>query len=223
MENIINSFFNLEVLREIYPLLLQGLRLTLLLTVITIPVSALLGLLIAVLHTVRNRFVRVLLMLYIDVLRSVPPLVLLVFIYYGLPFLGIRLDAFTAAVLALVLNGSSFFGEIFRAGLESVHAGQDEAARSTGLTGTQAMISVIIPQGTRNVLPDLITNVLELAKQTSLASVVGLQELLRNAQIAQGLVFNPTPLIAAALIYFLILWPFVRLISRMQRQPVFVK
>lgn len=223
MENIIDSFFNLEVLLEIYPLLLQGLRLTLLLTIITIPVAALLGLLIAVLHSVPNRLVRVLLMLYIDFLRSIPPLVLLVFIYYGLPFLGIRFDAFTAAVLALVLNGSSFFGEIFRAGLESVPRGQDEAARSTGLTGTQAMIQVIIPQGTRNVLPDLITNVLELAKQTSLASVVGLQELLRNAQIAQGLVFNPTPLVAAAFIYFLILWPFVRLISRMQRQPVFVK
>lgn len=223
MENIIDSFFNLEVLLEIYPLLLQGLRLTLLLTVITIPVSALLGLLIAVLHSVPNRLVRVLLMLYIDFLRSIPPLVLLVFIYYGLPFLGIRFDAFTAAVLALVLNGSSFFGEIFRAGLESVPRGQDEAARSTGLTGSQAMIQVIIPQGTRNVLPDLITNVLELAKQTSLASVVGLQELLRNAQIAQGLVYNPTPLVAAAVIYFLILWPFVRLISRMQRQPVFVK
>lgn len=223
MENLIDSFFNLEVLLEIYPLLLQGLRVTVILTVITIPISALLGLLIAVLHALRNRLLRVLLVIYIDTLRAVPPLVLLVFIYYGLPFLGVRFDAFTAAVLALVLNGSSFFGEIFRAGLESVHQGQDEAARSTGLTGTQAMLSVIIPQGTRNVLPDLITNVLELAKQTSLASVVGLQELLRNAQIAQGLVYNPTPLVAAAVIYFLILWPFVRLISRLQRQPVFVR
>lgn len=223
MANIIDSFFNLSVLVEIYPLLLQGLRLTIILTFITIPISAALGLLIAVLQGLPNHFLRVLLVTYTDVLRAFPPLVLLVFIYYGLPFLGIRFDAFTAVVVALVLNGSSFFGEIFRAGIESVHKGQDEAARSTGLDGTQAMISVIIPQGSRNVLPDLITNVLELAKQTSLASVVGLQELLRNAQIAQGLVYNPTPLIAAALIYFLLLWPFVRLISRMQRQPVFVK
>ncbi len=223
MDNLVDSFFNIPVLVEIYPLLLQGLRLTALLTLITIPVSAVLGLLIAVLQGLPHRWLKLLLVGYIDLLRAFPPLVLLVFIYYGLPFLGIRFDAFTAVVIALVLNGSSFFGEIFRAGLESVHKGQDEAARSTGLTGSQAMISVIIPQGTRNVLPDLITNVLELAKQTSLASVVGLQELLRNAQIAQGLVYNPTPLIAAALIYFLLLWPFVRLISRMQRQPVFVK
>ncbi len=223
MGNVIDSFFNIPVLVEVYPLLLQGLKLTVLLTLVTIPVSALLGLIIAVLQGLPNRVLKLVLVTYIDVLRAVPPLVLLVFIYYGLPFLGIRFEAFTAVVIALVLNGSSFFAEIFRAGIESVQPGQDEAARSTGLTGTQAMLNVIIPQGTRNVLPDLITNVLELAKQTSLASVVGLQELLRNAQIAQGLVYNPTPLIAAALIYFVLLWPFVRLISRMQRQPVFVK
>ncbi len=223
MQNVIDSFFNLQVLTEVYPLLLKGIRLTALLTVVAIPLAAALGLLLAVLHSLPNRFLRGLLVTYIDALRAVPPLVLLVFIYFGLPFLGVRFDAFTAVVLALVLNGSSFFGEIFRAGLESVPKGQDEAARSTGLTGTQTMINVIIPQGVRNVLPDLITNVLELAKQTSLASVVGLQELLRNAQIAQGLTYNPTPLVAAALVYFLLLWPFVRLVSRLQRQPVFVK
>ena len=223
MGSVIDNFFNLEVLLEIYPLLLQGLKLTALLTLVTIPLSAVLGLLLAVLQGLPNRVLRAVLVAYTDVLRSVPPLVLLVFIYFGLPFLGIRLGAFAAVVLALTLNGSSFFGEIFRAGIESVHRGQDEAARSTGLNGSQTMIHVIIPQGVKNVLPDLITNVLELAKQTSLASVVGLQELLRNAQIAQGLVYNPTPLIAAALIYFLLLWPFVRLIARMQRQPVFVK
>lgn len=223
MENLIDSFFNIPILQEIYPLLLKGLKLTALLAAIAIPVSAVLGLLVAVFQRSPTRIVRVLLVAYVDVLRSIPPLVLLVFIYYALPFLGLRFDAFTAAVLALVLNGSAFFGEIFRAGIESVERGQNEAARSTGLSGTKAMIYVIIPQGTKNVLPDLITNVLELAKQTSLASVVGLQELLRNAQIAQGLVYNPTPLIAAALIYFLILWPFVRIISRMQREPVFVK
>lgn len=223
MENIIDSFFNWSVISEVYPLLLQGLRLTVLLTLITVPISAVLGLIIAVLQGLPSRLLRTILVFYVDGLRALPPLVLLVFIYFGLPFLGVRFDAFTATVLALVLNGSSFFGEIFRAGLESVHRGQNEAARSTGLSGTQSLISVIIPQGTRNVLPDLITNFLELAKQTSLASVVGLQELLRNAQIAQGLTYNPTPLIAAALIYFLLLWPFVRIISRMQRQPVFVK
>ena len=94
-----------------------------------------------------------------------------------------------------------------------------EAARSTGLSWYKSMIHVVVPQGTRNVLPDLISNTVELAKQTSIASVVALQELLRGAQIAQGLTYNTTPLVVAALIYFIIFWPFVRLISRLQNTP----
>ena len=82
------------------------------------------------------------------------------------------------------------------------------------------MSYVVIPQGARNVLPDLVSNTVELVKQTSIASVVALQELLRSAQIAQGLVYNPTPLVAAAAIYLLMFWPFVRIVSRLQRKSV---
>ncbi|MEX2536058.1 MAG: amino acid ABC transporter permease [Trueperaceae bacterium] len=223
MELFLDTFFNLEILREVMPLLLEGLRLTLVLTAVIIPLAALAGLLIAALQSLNNRFLNFVLVGYIDFLRSIPPLVLLIFIYNALPFLGLRLGNFEAVVLALVLNGSSFFGEIFRAGIESVPAGQREAARSSGLNAPQALIHVIIPQGARNVLPDLVTNILELTKQTSLASVVALQELLRSAQIAQGLLFNPTPLVAAALMYFILLWPLVRIISRMQREVVVIK
>lgn len=163
---------------------------------------------------------KIVLVAYTDVLRAIPPLVLLIFIFYGLPFLGLKLTGFPAAVLALTLNGSSYFGEIFRAGLESVPRGQREAARSTGLTWFQSMVYVVIPQGTRNVLPDLVSNTVELVKQTSIASVVALQELLRSAQIAQGLVYNSTPLVAAAIMYFLMFWPFVWIVSRLQRKSV---
>ena len=151
-------------------------------------------------------------------LRAIPPLVLLIFIYFGLPFLGVKLDEMSAAILALVLNGSSYFAEIFRAGLEAVGKGQREAARSTGLTHLQTMAHVVIPQGLRAMLPDIISNTVELVKQTSIASAVALQELLRSAQLAQGVVYNPTPLVAAALIYFLLFWPFVRLVSRLQHR-----
>jgi polar amino acid transport system permease protein len=157
---------------------------------------------------------------YVDTLRAIPPLVLLIFIFFGLPFLGVSLGEFSAAVLALTLNGSSYFAEIFRAGLESVPKGQREAARSTGLSWLQSITYVVAPQGTRNVLPDLVSNTVELFKQTSIASAVALQELLRSAQIAQGLLYNPTPLVAAAIVYFLMFWPFVRLVSRMQNKTV---
>ncbi|EKD98602.1 MAG: ABC polar amino acid transporter, inner membrane subunit [uncultured bacterium] len=214
---LIDAFFHVPTLIKVWPLLVKGLWLTLQLAVVIVPLSALIGLLIAVIYHQHFKWVNRFLILYVDFMRSFPPLVLLIFIYYGFPFVGIDLNEFPATVLALVLNGSSYFAEIFRAGLESVPPGQDEAARSTGLNAGQAMAYVVVPQGVRNVLPDLTSNTLEVIKQTSIASAVGLQELLRSAQIGQGLTYNQTPLIAAAIIYFLLLWPLVRVISRMQK------
>jgi polar amino acid transport system permease protein len=218
MSELVTTFFNLDVLREVSPLLIEGLWLTLALAAVAVPLSIAIGLAIAVAQDLRSTALRMVLVAYVDTLRAVPPLVLLIFIYYGMPFLGLNLGGFTAAVLALTLNGSSYFAEIFRAGIESVPKGQREAARSTGLTWLQSMAYVVVPQGTRNVLPDLVSNTVELFKQTSIASAVALQELLRSAQIAQGLLYNPTPLVAAAIVYFLMFWPFVRLVSRMQNK-----
>ena len=93
-----------------------------------------------------------------------------------------------------------------------------EAARSTGLTRLQAMRYVILPQALKNVAPDLTSNTIELIKATSIASVVALPELLRMGRVAQGLVYNATPLIAVAVIYLIMLWPMVRLLSRLERR-----
>jgi len=220
MSELVTTFFNLDILREVWPLLVEGLWLTLALAAVAVPLSIVIGLVIAVAQDLRSTPLRMVLVAYVDTLRAIPPLVLLIFIFFGLPFLGFRLGEFSAAVLALTLNGSSYFAEIFRAGLESVPKGQREAARSTGLSWLQSISYVVAPQGTRNVLPDLVSNTVELVKQTSIASAVALQELLRSAQIAQGLLYNPTPLVAAAIVYFLMFWPFVRLVSRMQNKTV---
>ena len=220
MSELVTTFFNLDVLREVWPLLVEGLWLTLALAAVAVPLSIVIGLVIAVAQDLRSTPLRMVLVAYVDTLRAIPPLVLLIFIFFGLPFLGLNLGEFSAAVLALTLNGSSYFAEIFRAGLESVPKGQREAARSTGLSWLQSITYVVAPQGTRNVLPDLVSNTVELVKQSSIASAVALQELLRSAQIAQGLLYNPTPLVAAAVVYFLMFWPFVRLVSRMQNKTV---
>lgn len=216
MRGFIDTFFNLNILAQVAPLLIEGFWLTILLALVTVPLAVLMGILIALAQEIPVRIVRFFIVAYIDVMRAIPPLVLLILIFYGLPFLGLRMNEFSAAVLALVLNGSSYFSEIFRAGLESVNIGQREAARSTGMSWGQSISHVVLPQATRNVLPDLISNTVELVKQTSIASVVALQELLRSAQIAQGLTYSPTPLVAAAIIYFLLFWPFVRTVSRLQ-------
>jgi len=215
---LIDSFLNPEVMRASAPYLVQGAWMTVRLCAVVIPLGIIAGLLLAALHNLRHRWLNVALIVYVDLFRAFPPLVLLVFVYYGLPYMGIVLSPFLAVALAFMLNTSSYYGEILRAGIESIPRGQWEAARSTGLGRVRTMRYVILPQAVRSVLPDLVSNTLEVVKLTSLASVVALPELLRMARVAQGITFNPTPLVLAAGIYFLLLWPFVRLLSRMERR-----
>ncbi|MGI9333670.1 MAG: amino acid ABC transporter permease [Gammaproteobacteria bacterium] len=220
MDAFVQNFFNLAVLQEMYPFLLDGLWMTVKLCLAVIPLGIVAGAFVAVLYRFHVKFLNALLIVYVDFFRSFPPLVLLIFVFYGLPFLGLEVPSFAAVVIAFTLNTSSYYGEIFRAGIESVASGQREAARSTGLSLLQSMLYVILPQATRNVAPDLISNTLEVVKVTSLASVVALPEMLRLARVAQGLSYNPTPLVAAAIIYLLLLWPLVRLLSRLERRTL---
>jgi len=220
MQEFVANFANLESLARIYPLLLQGVQVTLLLSLVTIPLAVLGGLLLAVLYSFHLRFLNPVLVVYVDVLRAFPVLVLLVLIFYGLPFVGISLPAFPAAVLAIALNNSGYYGEIFRAGIETVPRGQREAARSTGLSAWQTAFSVVLPQAVRNVLAPLAGNTLELIKTTSIATVVALPELLRSARVAQETTYNPTPLTAAAIIYFILLWPLTRVVGRLERKMI---
>lgn len=154
----------------------------------------------------------------VDLFRAIAPLVLLIFVYAGRPFTGIRIEPFTAVVIAFLLNNSAYYGEAFRAGILSVGTGQNEAARSTGLSMWQSLQHVVLPQAVRNVLPDLLSNTVEIVKLTSLASVVSLSELLYSADMARSVTYNASPLVLAALIYLVMLWPFVRLVSRFERQ-----
>lgn len=218
MGDIITTFFNTEILAEIYPVLWLGLLKTLFLAAIVFPFSFVLGLLISISSTARSGAARLGARIYVDFFRSFPPLVLLIFIYYGFPFLGFEIPPLFAAFLALLLNTSSYYAEVQRTGFESVEKGQAEAAMSTGLGSVQTYLWVILPQALRNVLSPLIGNTIELVKLTSIASVIAYSDLLKVAKEMQSLLFNPTPLVAAAFIYFIILWPFVRWLSRFERQ-----
>lgn len=220
MDRFLSQFLNVDIAIAVLPSLLIGLKMTLLIAIMIVPAGVLVGLLIAMAGSTRNPYLNPFLILYVDFFRAFPPLVLLIFIYYGLPFLGIETNSFQAVAAALILNTSSYFAEVFRAGIESVPSGQVEASRSTGMTRLQTMQWVILPQAIRNVLPDLMSNVLESIKLTSLASVVTLPELLRLARVAQGNLFNTTPLIVAALIYLVMLWPLVRLVTSLERRSL---
>jgi polar amino acid transport system permease protein len=156
----------------------------------------------------------------IDVFRAIPPLVLLILIYAGLPFAGLDTGAWGAVALAFLLNTGAYYAEILRAGIEAVPKGQFEAARALGLRRWHMWCFVILPQAVRNVLPDLIGNTLEVVKLTAIASVVALPELLFQARQAQSITFNATPILVAAVIYFLLLWPFVRVLSRLENRQL---
>jgi polar amino acid transport system permease protein len=217
---MIETFFNIAILRAAWPILLSGLGTTLALSALVVPLGLAGGIVIALLSTVRHRAVRWPLIAWVDFFRAFPPLVLLIFLYAGLPFAGIELGGFACVAIGFFLNTGAYYGEVLRAGIESVPAGQIEAARSTGLTRLQALVHVVLPQAVKNVLPDLLSNTLEVVKLTSLASVVALPELLFESRQAQSLTYNPTPIVAAAVIYFLVLWPLVRLLSRLENRAL---
>ena len=218
MDALILNFFNISILQQAWPYLVKGLGMTVLLCLVVIPLGVAGGLLVALASRAPSRWIRWALIAYVDFFRAFPPLVLLMFIAFGLPFLGVDLPAFAAVALAFLLNTSSYYGEIFRAGIDSIPRGQFEAARSLGLVPTQYMRRVILPQAVRNVLPDLIGNTLEVVKLTSIASVVALPELLYAARQAQAVTYNATPVIAAGIIYLVCLWPLVRLLSRYEHK-----
>ena len=201
-------------------MLLKGFWMTLRLCLVVVPLGFAGGLLVAIVYSLHKRWVNVFVIAYVDFFRAFPPLVLLIFVFYGSPFIGLEVPGFVAVLIAFFLNTSSYYGEILRAGIESIGRGQWEAARSTGLSRLQTMFYVILPQAIRNVAPDLTSNTLEVIKFTALASVVALPELLRMGRIAQGITYNPTPLIAVAVIYLVMLWPLVRFLSRLERRMV---
>jgi polar amino acid transport system permease protein len=223
VEAILQQFVNPAIAAKVFPYLLQGLGTTFLLSLLVVPLGLAGGLAVAVLWSLRRRWLRWILIGYVDLFRAFPPLVLLLFIYFGFPFVGINIPAILAVAIGFLLNTSSYYGEIFRAGIESIPRGQWEAARSTGLSWWQTMRHVVVPQATRNVLPDLISNTLEVVKLTTLASVVAIPELLNAARNAQALTYNPTPIVVAALMYLVLLWPVVRLISRLEHKAVAVR
>lgn len=218
MELILGQFLNFEIMAKVWPLLLRGLGTTLWLCLIVIPLGLVGGLVAALATSSSRRWLRWPSIALVDFFRAVPPLVLLVLLYSGLPFAGIRLTPTEAVAVGFLLNTSSYYGEIYRAGIESIGRGQWEAARSTGLTWFATLRHVILPQAVRNVLPDLVSNTIEVVKLTSIASVVSFPELLYSADMARSVTFNSSPVVLAAAMYLVILWPLVRLVSRLERR-----
>jgi polar amino acid transport system permease protein len=216
--NFVETFFNWDVLVVSFPLLLSGLKITLMLGIVSVIAGLGLGLVIALIRLYAVRPARVVARIYIDLFRSIPLLVLLIVIYYALPFVGLRLTPFMSAACALTLVSAAYTAEIYRAGIEAVPKGQFEASQALGLGYRHMMADVILPQAIKIVIPPLTNNCINVIKDTALASVVAMPDLLKQATQAQALEANPTPLIVAALMYVALLWPLVLVVGRLENK-----
>lgn len=215
--SFVETFLNWDVMVRVFPMLAKGITNTVALALTVIILGGIVGVAICILRIYGPRPLNWLAIAFIDLFRAIPILVLLVLIYYALPFMGLRFGSFTSAALALGLVFSAFTAEVFRAGIESIPRGQMEAAEALGLPLRVTIWKVILPQAVRVAIPPHTSNAVAIAKDTSLASVVAMPDLLKQATDAQALTANPSPLIAAALMYLIVLLPAVRLVSVLER------
>ncbi|MBP1851990.1 amino acid ABC transporter permease [Rhizobium halophytocola] len=209
MDRFLDTFFNPAMLRTYAPAVIDGVWVTLAIALAVILAGLALGLVLACLRTYGHRPVNVLIICFADIFRALPPLVLILLIYFGLPSAGIRLSGPMVLFIVLALTLAAFAEEIFWAGFASIERGQWEAGIATGLGFTRTLIHVALPQATRLATPPLINRVLAITKMTALGSVIGVSEILSAAMSAQSFSGSATPLTLAAIAYLVIFLPFV--------------
>ena len=208
-DRFVFSFFNADVIEQYLPSIIDGFFLTCVLALQVVVAGIALGLVLALIRSLKIAAVDLLIVLYADLLRALPPLVLIILFYFALPSVGISMSGFTVVWLTLTLVLAAFAEEIFRAGIVSIDKGQWQAARSTGLTHIQTLISVVLPQAIRITVPPLTNRTIAITKNTALGSVVGVGEILNQATTAQSFSGNATPLMLGAIAYLLLFVPVV--------------
>ena len=196
-------------------LMTEGAQITLEIFCVTLLLSLPLGLLVALCRISKLGPLRLLMEFYIWLMRGTPLMLQLLFVYFALPMVGIRLPDIAAALLAFTLNYAAYFAEIFRAGIQSIGRGQYEAAKSLGMTYTQTMRRIIVPQMIRHVLPPVSNETINLVKDTSLIYILAMNDLLRVARTIVQREFDMTPFFVAAVFYlamtFVLTWGFKKL------------
>lgn len=213
-------FFNVEVMSRPGAMLriLSGLWIAVQVFLFSLVLATLLGMFLAVVRSIVNdALLNFFIDRYVDVFRAIPPIVLLLVTYSALPYSGIVLSPFATGVVALTLIEAAYLTEVFRSGIEAIHRNQVQSARSIGLTAWQAMRLVVLPQSVRIVLPDYSNRLVGLMKRTAETSVIAIAEILKVAQDLQSQFVNATPLVVGALLYMVVLFPMVRIVSRIER------
>jgi polar amino acid transport system permease protein len=201
--------FRWDVIPNKLGFLASGMEMTLFISIVTLVVATLLGLVIAIMQMSRFRFARIIALSVGEIVRNTPILVQLLWVYYVLPIVfNVRIDALAASILGLSLYSAVFISEVFRAGIQTVPVGHREAAQVLGLTPAQSFVRIVGPQAIRSVLPPLAANFVQLIKYSSLASVVSVGEVTRRGMELSSSTFRPLEIFTfIAVVYFAICWP----------------
>ncbi|HKF08097.1 MAG TPA: amino acid ABC transporter permease [Xanthobacteraceae bacterium] len=205
----VDTFFNWTIIERYFPAIMKGVVVTIEIAGAVVVTGTLLGLVLAIVRTFRMLPVNALIVIFVDAFRALPPLVLVLLVYFGLPNIGINLPSFAVLWLVLSLVLTAFAEEIFWAGILSIPKGQWEAARSTGLGFLATLAYVVLPQAIRLTVPPLTNRTIAITKNTALGTVIGVGEILNQATTAQSFSGNATPLMMGAIAYVILFIPVV--------------
>jgi polar amino acid transport system permease protein len=208
-ERFLETFFKPDLMVQYWPDILKGVGVTVQIAAAVVVTGLALGLILASVRAYENRLVNLLIVVFVDIFRALPPLVAILLIYFGLPNVGILVPSFAVLWLVLSFVLAAFAEEIFWAGITSTPKGQWEAARSTGLTFTQTLLHVVLPQAIRLGIPPLTNRTIAITKNTALGTVIGVGEILNQATSAQAFTGNATPLMMGAIAYIVLFIPVV--------------
>ena len=209
IHRLLFSFFNADVASRYWPDIVRGFWVTTGLGAAVIASGLAVGLALALLRALRFRPASFLIVVYADTFRALPPLVVIIVLFFAFPYIGLSMSAFAATWLALSAVLGAFAEEIFWAGILAVPKGQTEAARSTGLSPLQTLIHVVLPQAVRLTIPPLTNRMIAVTKGTALGSVVAVHEIIYYASSGASEAGNPTPLTLGALAYLVLFLPVV--------------
>lgn len=207
MNNLIN----------LLPQVVEGLSVTLQIFILTLVLSISLGIVVALGRLSKNKILNSITGFYILIMRGTPLLLQIVFIFFGLPSVGIVFDRFPAAILAFTLNYAAYFAEIFRAGIASIEEGQYEGAKVLGFPQKYIFFKIVLPQATKRILPAVANEIITLVKDTALVYVVGLDELLKIGKIASNREASLIPLLIVGAIYLLLIAILSELFKKLEK------
>lgn len=208
----------MQMIVELMPQFLTGLSMTLKVFLITVIFSIPLGIITAIGRLSKIKIIARVTELYIWIMRGTPLLLQIVFIYFGLPIIGMKFDRFVAIIIAFVLNYGAYFGEIFRGGISSINQGQYEGAEVLGLSKINTFFRIIFPQAIKRIIPEVSNEIITVVKDTSLVYIVGLDELLRVAKIASNREASLIQLLVAGMIYLIIIGILTKILRNVEEK-----